>query len=321
LRCPRSKKRLLVKQAEYVDGRIKSGLLVEPDSGAEYPVIEFIPRFVTYNEYTQNFGLEWNIHNRTQYDETSGYNLSKERFYSETKWDKNLEGQIVLEVGSGSGRFTKQAVETGALLVSLDPSIAVEANYLSNGQHNNLLIVQASLYEMPFAENYFDKIFCFGVLQHTPDPHQAFVALVKYLKSGGKIASDIYIKDLTHWLLQTKYYVRPFVNKDNPERLYRAIKRYVDFMWPLARLIRKIPRLGYAINWRLLVADYSSLLPGADEKMLKEWAYLDTFDMLSPAYDKPQTVKTFASWHYQAGLKNIEVHKGFNGVEGRGVKI
>jgi SAM-dependent methyltransferase len=173
---------------------------------------------------------------------------------------------------------------------------------------------------MPLAEDYFDKLFCFGVLQHTPEPRQAFMTLVKYIKPGGRIASDIYIKDLTHWLLQTKYYVRPFVNKADPETLYKNVKKYIDFMWPLSRLIRTIPRIGYAINWRLLIADYSSLLPGASEDTLKEWAYLDTFDMLSPTYDKPQNVKTFASWHHLAGLKDVEVHNGFNGVEGRGTK-
>jgi SAM-dependent methyltransferase len=320
LRCPRSKKRLQIKNADIVDNRIKSGVLFEPESGAEYPVVDFIPRFITQAEYTQNFGLEWNIHNRTQYDETSGYNLSRERFYSETKWGQKLQGQNILEVGSGSGRFTRHALETGALVMSIDPSTAVEANYRSNGKQDNLLLVQASLFEMPLAEDYFDKVFCFGVLQHTPNPRQAFMMLVKYLKHGGRIASDIYIKDLTHWLLQTKYYVRPFINKAEPEKLYKDVKRYIDFMWPLSRLIRKIPRFGYAVNWRLLVADYSSLLPGASEDTLKEWAYLDTFDMLSPTYDKPQTINTFTSWHQQAGLQDIEVHKGFNGVEGRGTK-
>ena len=61
-------------------------------------------------------------------------------------------------------------------------------------------------------------------------------------------------------------------------------------MWPLSKAIRKIPRVGYSINWRLLVADYS--FAGLNGEVLKEWAYLDTFDMLSPRYDSPQTATT-----------------------------
>jgi hypothetical protein len=43
-------------------------------------------------------------------------------------------------------------------------------------------------------------------------------------------------------------------------------------------------------------------------------------DMLSPMYDLPQTLKTFTRWHHEAGLVDIDVHYGFNGIEGRGKK-
>ena len=38
-----------------------------------------LPRFVPRENYASYFGLEWNIHGRTQYDETSGSSLSRER--------------------------------------------------------------------------------------------------------------------------------------------------------------------------------------------------------------------------------------------------
>jgi hypothetical protein len=91
-------------------------------------------------------------------------------------------------------------------------------------------------------------------------------------------------------------------------------------MWPLARLIRRIPKFGPAINWKLILPDYSRELPNADDKTLREWAYLDAMDMLSPMYDKPQTMATFHQWHKKAGLIEIEVHFGYNGIEGRGTK-
>lgn len=54
------------------------------------------------------------------------------------------------------------------------------------------------------------------------------------------------------------------------------------------------------------------------EDILKEWAILDTFDMLSPTYDKPQTIETVKQWFNDADLSNIDVHYGYNGIEGRG---
>lgn len=320
LRCPASGDELDCVGDEFANGRVKSGALRARNSQIRYPIVNFIPRFVPQDNYARNFGLEWNVHSRTQYDAASGHALSRTRFFEETRWPADLAGETILEVGSGSGRFTEHALSTGATVVSFDYSEAVEANYASNGHHDNLLLVQASVFEMPFAANAFDRVFCFGVLQHTPDPRRAFRALEKMLKPGGALAADIYIKNFARWALPFKYWVRPFTKGQSPEQLYPMVKRYVDFMWPLARRIRRIPKIGPSLNWKLLIADYSQHLAGADESTLKQWAYLDTFDMLSPRYDYPQTIRTFRRWFRDAGLREIDVRSGYNGVEGRGRK-
>jgi 16S rRNA A1518/A1519 N6-dimethyltransferase RsmA/KsgA/DIM1 with predicted DNA glycosylase/AP lyase activity len=49
-----------------------------------------------------------------------------------------LLGEIVLEVGSGAGRFTEIILKTGATLFSCDYSDAVEANFENNGSDSNL---------------------------------------------------------------------------------------------------------------------------------------------------------------------------------------
>jgi SAM-dependent methyltransferase len=320
LRCPRTGRELECIDAEFSEGRVRRGLLQVPGTELAYPIVDFIPRFVSSENYAQNFGLEWNVHYKTQYDSVSGHDLSRRRFVEETRWPQDLRGERVLEIGSGSGRFTEHALATGATVVSFDYSGAVEANYRSNGHDENLLLVQASVFEMPFARDFFDRIFCFGVLQHTPDPKAAFAQTVAFLRPGGCVAADVYIKNFYRRVLPFKYWVRPFTKGRPPEQLYRNIRRYVDFMWPLARMLRRIPAIGSSINWKLLVADYSRLLPHADDATLKQWAYLDTFDMLSPTYDYPQSVSTFRRWFHEVGYTDIDVHRGYNGVEGRGRK-
>jgi SAM-dependent methyltransferase len=321
LRCPKTKNKLQLDEVQFAEGKIKEGILVEPISGNKYRITNFIPRFVSIDNYANNFGLEWNIHSRTQYDDTSGFNISGERFKNETKWGNDLQNELVLEAGSGSGRFTKHAVETGAMVISFDYSNAVEANYNSNGHNENLLIVQASILEMPFEDDYFDKVFCFGVIQHTPDPRKAFHCLVRAIKKGGQISSDIYLKSFAKIFLSPKYILRKFTKNMNPEKLYSLTERYINFMWPVAQIFMKIPKVGKMINWRLMIADYSPMLKRADKKMLKEWAILDTYDMVSPAYDFPATLNTFKKWHFEEMLTNIDIHYGYNGIEGRAVKL
>jgi ubiquinone/menaquinone biosynthesis C-methylase UbiE/uncharacterized protein YbaR (Trm112 family) len=277
----------------------------------EYPVVDGVPRFVPRENYASGFGLEWTKHARTQYDSYSGLKVSEGRFFSQTHWPRTQAAQFILEVGSGSGRFTEQAANTGATVVSLDYSYAVDANYASNGMRRNVLIVQADVFAMPFRSGTFDRLFCFGMLQHTPSPARAFGALPRVLKAGGLLCADIYKVSLVRTVLQTKYWVRPFTRSMNPDRLYACVRTWVDFMWPLAQILRRLPK-GYAINWRLLVADYSFL--GLEGEMLKEWSYLDTFDMLAPRYDRPATLPTFRQWARSAGLVDIEVEYTPHGV-------
>ena len=316
--CPKCDSSLAIKEiTKGSPTHIESGLIVCQKCSAAYEIINSIPRFVPKENYASSFGLEWNIHSKTQYDSYSGINCSEKRFFEETGWPRNLKGQIILEAGSGSGRFTEQAASTGALVISADFSNAVEANYKSNGSRENVFIVQADIYSLPFRKQLFDKLFCIGVIQHTPDPYKAFIALPQYLKNDGKLVIDVYKKTLSVYLA-AKYYVRFFTKNMNADKLYKYTKKYVDFMWPIANIIRRIPKIGPKINWALCMADYSRL--GLKDNMLKEWTYLDTFDMLSPRYDYPQTLKTVKKWFQDAVLSDIDIHYGYNGIEARGTK-
>ncbi|MEW6304438.1 MAG: methyltransferase domain-containing protein [Verrucomicrobiota bacterium] len=303
---------------------VESGSLICQKCTRAYPIVKGIPHFVPSENYASGFGYEWTKHARTQYDSYTGVPISEKRFFEETKWPRDLKGQTILEVGGGSGRFTEQALKTGAMVVSLDYSHAVEANFASNGTNPNVLIVQGDLYKMPFREQSYDNLYCFGVLQHTPDPEKSFLTLPMFLKPGGRLAADVYkrasyLRGILSRLVPSKYWVRPFTRGKPAETLYPKTKAYIEAMWPLATFLGKIPKFGRWLNWRLVIADYRGMydLP---EEVFKEWAILDTFDMLSPAYDYPQTIETFKAWFEKAGLRDIEVHYGYNGIEGRATK-
>jgi SAM-dependent methyltransferase len=306
--CPECRTTLTL---EGEEAEVETGTLRCATCRQEFPITRYIPRFVPAENYAASFGVEWNRHAQTQYDSLSGATLSEDRFFGETGWPRRMEGEILIEAGCGGGRFTEQAASTGGTVLSLDYSNAVDANYRLNGQRPNVLIVQGDIYHMPFPEDYADRIFCFGVIQHTPNPKDAFLSLRRHLKPGGQLVADVYLKSLARYWLQTKYLVRPLTRRIQPERLYRLVRRYVDLMWPLASSIRRVPKIGASINWRLLVADYSKANVPAER--LKEWAYLDTFDMLAPRYDEPQTIDTVKEWLDESGLVG-EVFRGMNGI-------
>lgn len=319
LACPECLADLALASVTEADGdAVLAGALRCTACSAAYPVRGGIPRFVPAANYASGFGLQWNTHARTQYDSANGTRISETRFFAQTRLPRSLAGQRVLEVGSGSGRFTEIIAATGATVVSLEYSTAVDANAASNGRRPNVLIVQGDLYRMPLRPATFDRVVCIGVLQHTPDVKRSFLTLPRYLRPGGHLAVDIYRRPRgIRRLFNTRYWVRPLTRRVRPDRLYRMTSAYVRGMWPLARLIGRIPKVGRKLNWMLLIGSYHGMYDLSDEQM-REWAVLDTFDMLAPAYDEPQDIETVRAWFEEAGLVEAEVVFGYNGIEGRG---
>ena len=281
--------------------------------GVVYPVTKGIPRFVTGGNYADSFGMQWNRHRRTQLDSFTGVPTSRSRLFTATAWPERLTGEVILEAGSGAGRFTEVLVTTGARVYSFDYSAAVEANAASNGAADNLCVFQADIFRIPVRREAFDKVLCLGVLQHTPDPERAFKSLATHVRPGGQLVVDIYAKRLTA-IVSWKYLLRPITKRMDRERLHRLVERAVDGLLPLAIRLRRIAgRAGVRL---LPITEYSNL--GLPPEINRQWAVLDTFDMYSPAHDHPRTIPTVTRWFEEAGFTQIEVGRGPNGIVGRG---
>ena len=163
---------------------IHSGRLVRRDDETKVvAIVNSIPRFVSPNNYADNFGLQWNEYRSTQIDSVSGRPISEERLWKCTGWPaRHLKGKSILEIGSGAGRFTEVLVATGAEVVSCDFSSAVDANLKNNGKSKNLFLFQGDLFDLPLEKHSFDYVLCYGVLQHTPQPADAFRSIVQFCK-------------------------------------------------------------------------------------------------------------------------------------------
>lgn len=278
-----------------------------------HPVIDGVPRFVPAENYAASFGYQWNLHARTQLDSYTGKPITADRLFLATGWPRLMAGEKVLEAGSGAGRFTEVLVRSGAAVVSLDYSQAVTANAANNGSALNLLLCQGDIFELPVREHSFDRVMCLGVLQHTPDPARAFRSLARTVRSGGSLCVDAYERRLLsvlHW----RYLLRPFTRRMDREALYRWTERLTP---PLVRPAAFLRRVGGRVGARALpISEFSHL--GLPHETNVQWAILDTFDMLSPAYDFPQSLASVRSWFETCGFREVQVFRGPNGVIGRG---
>lgn len=310
LRCPITKQRLMLVESPDAGTDDTETELRSEDGSHSYPVIDGIPRFVPQSNYADNFGKQWNEFRLTQLDSHSGHPITAKRFWKATGWSpSDIEGQWVLDIGCGAGRFAEIALEAGAKVVALDYSSAVDACKKNLDRHENLYLVQGDIYALPFDLAQFKFVYSLGVLQHTPNVERSFHSLVTMASVGGSVCVDFYWKRL-RTMMHAKYLFRPITKRLDSERLLNYIKASAPALLATSRFLGSIPLIGVGLKRLVPVADYTGRYP-LSEKQLLEWAILDTFDMLAPEYDNPQDEATIGSWARKSGLEQVEIfHEG-----------
>jgi SAM-dependent methyltransferase len=321
LECPNCREDLSLTRSLKTSSKIDEvdeGSLHCAGCGEAFPILRSLPRFVSCDNYAASFGFQWNRFPTLQLDSIMGNNLSRKRFYECTRWPRELTGERILEVGCGTGRFTPFALETGAEVFSFDLSDAIDCAYANNQNASRLHIFQASIYHLPLRKRLFDKIFCMGVLQHCPDPKQAFLSLVPFLRPGGTIVIDVYSK--TGFPPPLKYWLRPITRRLPPRALYAILSRLIPFAFEIKGFVHRAPAIGPTIAAIIPIGPLSHAEIGLhySDRELKQVKILSAFDMLSPRYDLPQTIDDVRHWFAAAGLVEIDAGFGYNGINAQG---
>lgn len=135
-----------------------------------------------------SFAYEWkNIYQENDYEKNNFFH-----FLSPFVKEKDLEGTVTLDIGCGSGRFTKwAALSNTKVSFATDLGDSVEVAYEMTKHLNNVGIVQADIYHMPF-NGVVDFAYSIGVLHHLPKPKEGFLSLPKVPKKGGKMLIWVY---------------------------------------------------------------------------------------------------------------------------------
>ncbi len=270
-------------EAEIVEGALHCA-----PCGKDYPVTNGIPRFVPVDNYGSSFGYQWNLFRKEQLDTYNGTTLSADRLWNETGWSPaELAGKWVLDVGCGAGRFLDAASKSDAEVVGIDLSSAIDASKENLKDRENIHFIQASIYELPFRDGTFDNVYCIGVVQHTPDRDKTLRSIAAMVKPEGRVALTIYPRK--PWTkLFSKYWLRPITKRMRKETLLKLIQGVMPVAFPVTDILFRIPGLGKAFMFVIPIANYVH-----DKQLNREqrysWAVLDTFDMLSPAFDQPMT--------------------------------
>ena len=258
------------------------------------PLKNGIARFTPDRSYgTGNFSRLRDCHPKLQLD---SYNLTTDRhdtLLARTNWPKPFfRNRTVLECGCGVGPDTEILLSLGARVLAVDLTNLDTAR--SNlGLNSNLCLVQADITDLPLRQQSFDIVFCHRVLQHTPDPRRTLRHMLRFVKPGGAVFVHSYAKTFFQ-MCTWKYVLRPISTRMDSEKLYDLIAAYAPRAYAITSRIAQLPK-GHLINHFLFPFRnhrHHDKLKKLSQAQLIEYGIHDTFDSLSPRYDKPLGAKT-----------------------------
>ena len=329
---PKTERPLLLKTAKMGGGHVISGTLYSDSS--RYPIINGIPRFVDREYYTReasshpeakttaSFGNKWReARNRRLGAAKQDIKSLKEQFMamlgcrSISELKEVLSGSKTI-LNAGCGVAWSEYLfnyDRNARRHSVDLSLSVDVAHDRTKDMKNVIVSQASLFELPYKDGVFDVAYSLGVLHHTPDPQKAFYSLLRKVKEGGILG--IYI-----------YNIKPLLREsaDSRIRKYTTAMSYDKCM----EFSKKMTRLGRNINKikeMLTVEDDIDLLgikrgrynvhQFIYEHFLKCWyspkwdtgyADLANQDWYHPYYASHHTEEEVTGWFKKAKMKNVK---------------
>jgi ubiquinone/menaquinone biosynthesis C-methylase UbiE len=105
-------------------------------------------------------------------------------------------GKRVIEVGSGTSQLSiALASGTNNLVVAFDPtleSLRLGSDFSRKSGVSNCIFVNGDIFSNPFLDEYFDIVWCSGVLHHTENPKKGFEVITTWLKTEGYVVIGLY---------------------------------------------------------------------------------------------------------------------------------
>ena len=117
------------------------------------------------------------------------------------QWMGVKEGMLILEIGPGSGTFTfeiaKHVGDDGCVYaIDIQESIVTAlGEKVEQLGVDNVSVRQASAYDLPFSNGYFDRVFMVTVLGEIPDKRKALLEIKRVLKDEGLLAIGEFLPD------------------------------------------------------------------------------------------------------------------------------
>lgn len=111
---------------------------------------------------------------------------------------KPTSGDVILDVGCGSGIFTEFFIDAGADVIGLDISVPMIRDACVRLQGKSFSSIAGTMYNLPFDDECFDKTVSITALEFVPDAQRAVDEMFRVTKPGGWIVVST-LNSLSSW--------------------------------------------------------------------------------------------------------------------------
>jgi len=250
-------------------------------------LVEKYGRLVKYvikkNRRTKkSFTQEWGLFDYKK-DKTwnkDGSELMKEFFAETGESTESLKNKIIFDAGCGNGMLNYYLAGAGATVVGMDFSRSVEkANAKNPGKSS--FFIQGDVQFPPVVFEYFDLVYCSGVLIHTNNTELSFSCLEPCVKKSGKLSVWLYHprKDVVHNLFNL---IRRVTSR-LPVRFQFYL--YAVTLFPVSFIIKRLK--GNKQNAREMM--------------------IEILDWFSPQFRWEHEPTEAATWFYKRNYDSVEI--------------
>lgn len=258
LACPSCKGALTLDGPAPADGTIESGLLSCPACARSWPIRRGIPRFVEGSSENPSWDFKWHEIDRGRGINYRIIDKSDPAYEMHDIFDRNnhdglafqyAAGRIACDLGCGVGQYSIKLLNDyqpdKIVSVDLTRSVDIFCDILHKKfpQHKErVLIVQASIFDLPFRDQGFDYVMSLGVLHHTGHTQRALESAMHCVKPGGQLNVWLYSN------LSIAIDTREGRRGRRPFRELLSAALYVLWVMPLIRWInRRSDKTKFAI--------------------------------------------------------------------------
>ncbi len=195
----------------------------------------------------QSFGEEWETFHGFAEDDIS--QIGKD-YFDIVKAEHVDDKSVVLDVGCGSGRWSKFLADKVKFIEAIDPSDAIYSAVKLTRNIPNIRVTKAGVDSIPFLNNSFDFVFSLGVLHHIPDTKAAMQCCVDKLKPHGYFLIYLYYNldnrnvffKLLFQLVNTS---RRLISKlPSPIKKFVCNLIAITIYWPLSKFSHLLRKIG-----------------------------------------------------------------------------